>query len=194
MKIVHLILITVIALVAFYIQVDNPVYSMQFYLSVLAFCFVLGVLNQEPNIWHISLLLTFIAVAEYSLFATGVIDLGQHDDNYLVIGTIVFGLQLLINILAVLLFVFRVQISRLFSSSSKIILTDFDGLFHWLFIAAGVVNVLALIENALRNVFGWHSLTFVYDTYEIYGYALMAIACGLLLTMLILKVKNKQLT
>ncbi|MCF2858502.1 hypothetical protein L1286_13525 [Pseudoalteromonas sp. SMS1] len=89
---------------------------------------------------------------------------------------------------------FRVQISLLFSSSSKIILTDFDGLFHWLFIAAGVVNVLALIENALRNALGWHSLTFLYDTDEIYGYALMAIARRLLLTMLILKVKNKQLT
>ncbi|MBQ4812706.1 hypothetical protein J8M20_15205 [Pseudoalteromonas luteoviolacea] len=194
MKIVHSILITVIALVAFYIQIDNPVYIFQFYLSVLTFCFLFGAINKEPNICHISLMLAFIAVAEYSLFATGVIDLGQHDDNYLIIGTIVFGLQLLINIFAVLLFVFRIQISRFFSSSSKIILTDFDGLFHWLFIAAGVVNILALIENSLRNALGWHSLTFIYDTYEIYGYAIIALTCGLLLTMLILKVKNRQLT
>ncbi|KZW99003.1 hypothetical protein JL49_20115 [Pseudoalteromonas luteoviolacea] len=194
MKLVHLIFATVIALTAFYIKLDNPNNVVFLYIVVLAFFYAFGIFNNEPNISHISMILVIVTLIEHLTFAYGLVNLGQLGDNFLIIGTIVFGLQILINLLAILLFMFRVQISRLFSNSSKIILTDFDGLFHWLFIAAGFVNVLALIENALRNAFGWHSLTFIYDTYEIYGYALMAIACGLLLTMLILKVKNKQFT
>ncbi|TQF72640.1 hypothetical protein [Pseudoalteromonas luteoviolacea] len=194
MKLVHLIFATVIALTAFYIKLDNPNTVVFLYIVVLAFFYAFGTFNNEPNISHISMILVIVTLVEHVTFAYGLVNLGQLGDNFLIIGTIVFGLQILINLLAVLLFMFRVQISRLFSSSSKIILTDFDGLFHWLFIAAGFVNVLALVENALRNALGWHSLTFIYDTYEIYGYALMAIACGLLLTMLILKVKNRQLT
>ncbi|MDK1290327.1 hypothetical protein [Pseudoalteromonas umbrosa] len=194
MKMVHLILVSVIALIAFYLQIDDPQVVFHVYLPVLAFCFIFGLLQKEPNICHISIMLAVVALTEYGLFSTGLIDLGAPDDDYLIVGTKIFGTQLLINLFAIALFIFRVQISRFFSSSSKIVLTDFDGLFHWLFIVAGIMNVLALIENALRNGLGWLSLTLIYDIYTFVGSAIMALTCGLLLTMLILQAKNKQLT
>ncbi|KZN63244.1 hypothetical protein N473_17605 [Pseudoalteromonas luteoviolacea CPMOR-1] len=139
-------------------------------------------------------MLAVVILIEFILFGTGLIDLGAPDDNYLIVGTKIFGIQLLINLFAIVLFIFRVQVSRFFSRSGKIILTDFDGLFHWIFIAAGIMNVLALIENAIRNGLNWKSLRFIYDIYTTFGYAIIAVTCGLLLTMLIIQVKNKQLT
>ncbi|AOT10048.1 hypothetical protein [Pseudoalteromonas luteoviolacea] len=194
MKLAHLIFATVIALTAFYIQIDNPSKVIHLYISTLAFCFTFGIYKNEPNIYHISIILFLIAISEHLIFSYGLVNLGKNNDNYLVVGTVVFGIQLLINLFAIILFIFRVQISRLFSSSSKIILTDFDGLFHWVFIAASFMNILALIENALRNGLGWLSLTFFYDIYPTFGYALIAVTCGLLLTMVIIQLKNKQLT
>ncbi|OHU87032.1 MULTISPECIES: hypothetical protein [Pseudoalteromonas] len=196
MKVSNLIFITIIALAVFYIQVANPDYVTYLYLTVLTFGVVFGVLKKDPNITHISAILALVAISEYVIFSYNIISLGGELDDYLVVGSLVFGVQLAINLIAVFLLICRVQLSKLISktTSKNIELTAFDGIFHWFFIFAGIINLLALLENVLRNGFDFKYLTFIYDIYENLGYTIIALICGTLITMLVVSARDGRAT
>lgn len=192
MKLSHLILIVIIAISAFYIQVRNPDIVTLLYLTFLGFGIVCGMVLKDVNITHISIFLFLVNLVDYVLFGMGIIDLSAHNNDYLVLGSLVFGIQFVVNLIAIAIFLFRVQISRAISKSKSIELTNFDGLFHWFFMFLAVICFLAFTENAIRNVFDLDSFEFIYDYYEILYYIPWALTCGTLLTMMICSVKDKN--
>jgi hypothetical protein len=190
MKISQLILLTIISLAIFFTLVGNPMITSEIYLSVITLSLLFGAFKKDVNIVHISCLLLAFNLLEYIVFGYGLIDLSTFNKNPVIHGSIVFGTSLLLSIIAVLTFIFRVQISRVISKSDNIELTYFDGLFHWVFIYTSLIQLLALVEHLVRHVLGLRNITFVYHSYEALIYIAWALICGLILTMIIISIKS----
>ncbi|MCF6434537.1 hypothetical protein [Pseudoalteromonas sp. MMG022] len=193
MKFSQLMMLTIISLAISYIMIGNPKVTSEIYILVIALTALYGAIKKEPNILHISVLLLLINLVEYIIFAYEIININSFFDNEVLYGSLIFGIQLIISILSIFIFVLRVQISRAISHSSKIELTYFDGLFHWVFIYLSLIYVLAILENLARHLLGWHNITLIYHSFESLVYIGWAVSCALLLTMVIVtEKKHKQ--
>ncbi|MBQ4852909.1 hypothetical protein [Pseudoalteromonas sp. MMG012] len=195
MKASYFVLLLVIGFSAYLIKLWEPQYSVPLYIGVLLLSLTFGVIVKNINLAHISLFLILINGLEYIIFQFGVIDLVAGDRGYLMQGALIFGMQLIISLVAVIIFIFRVQISRKISSSSNISLTHFDTFFHWFFILSALNCFAALIENTFRNIYQF-DFQFFYDIYPSVSYVIWALTLGALTTMMILSIKEKgsQLT
>ncbi|AOT07842.1 hypothetical protein S4054249_08300 [Pseudoalteromonas luteoviolacea] len=191
MKTSFLIVLSVVAILAFFIQLKTPFVVTPLYILLLCFALFAGQVLKDINIFHTSLFLLTINSLNYIIFISGLIDLTAIDNDYLSQGTYVFGVQLIVNFVAFCVFIFRVQLSRLISSSNNIKLTYFDALYHWYFLFLMLVCFLALIENYLRIALDFTS-TFVYDTFELLHYLPWSLTCGTLLAMIIYSIKEKS--
>ncbi|OHU87430.1 hypothetical protein BET10_08285 [Pseudoalteromonas amylolytica] len=193
MKFSQLITLIIFALTIFYILVGNPKITSEIYVTTIALTALYGLIRKEPNVLHIALILMFINLVEYIIFAYGIIDLSTAGKNRILHGVLIFGTHLLITVTSVILLIFRVQISRVLSRSTKIELTYFDGLFHWTFIYLALVSLLGLVEHLARHVLGFHSITIIYYNFTSLVYIGWAVSCALLLTMVIVtEKKHKQ--
>ncbi|KZN58717.1 hypothetical protein N473_04590 [Pseudoalteromonas luteoviolacea CPMOR-1] len=191
MRTTFLIALSVVAILAFFIQLKTPFIVTPLYIMLLCTSLFAGQVLKDINIFHISLFLLTINSLNYIIFISGLIDLTAVDNDYLSQGTFVFGAQLLVNFIAFCIFIFRVQVSRALSRSKNIKLTYFDALYHWYFLFLMAVCFLALLENYLRNAFHLN-FTFIYDTFEILHYLPWSLTCGSLLAMIIYSIKEKN--
>ncbi|CAM4106507.1 hypothetical protein [Pseudoalteromonas byunsanensis] len=190
MKFSQLIVLTIISMAIFYIMVGNPKITQEIYIVAIALTTCYGAIKKEPNVMHIALILLLINLLDYFVFAFGIIDLSSVGKNRILHGSLVYGIQLLISIFAIIILILRVQISRAISRSSKIELTYFDGLFHWVFIYLSLIYILALIENLAQHALGWDSMTLIYHNFESLVYIGWAVSCALLLTMVMITEQN----
>lgn len=191
MKASYFVLIFVIAFAAYMIQLWEPQYTAPLYIGVLSVCFIFGVIIKNVNLAHISIFLFIINSLEYVIFQYGVISLVSESRDYLIQGAIIFGTQFIISIIAVFIFVFRVQVSRKISNSQQISLTHFDTFFHWFFILSAFNCLAALLENTFRNVYQL-DFQFFYDIYPSISYIIWALTLGALITMMVLSIKNQD--
>ncbi|MDK1288603.1 hypothetical protein [Pseudoalteromonas umbrosa] len=190
MKPFNIILLIISAFTLYFIQLWEPQYVAPLYLMLLSVCFIFGLKNNDINLTHISLFLVVINGIEYITF-TKLIDPIAQNNDYLSKGTIIFGLQFVINLVAVCVFIFRVQLSKKLFGSSKVSLTDFDAFFHWFFILSAFNCLLALAENTVRNIYDI-DFQFFYDLYPIVAYLLWALTFGALITMAYCSIKERN--
>ncbi len=192
MKLSNLILLSIVTIAFFYIYLwDNNTVA-PLYLIFLLVCYIYNTYTKDVNSSHITLFILLMTLAEYIVFISGLLSLEVTDENRKYQGALIFGTQVLFSIMTFFILIFRVQISRMISNSKKIKLTNFDGLFHWLFLYSGVIAFLALIEHLARHLLGLKSITIIYDSYEALVYIAWALNSGLLLSMMIISTKNAQ--
>ncbi|TMP22879.1 hypothetical protein CWB99_23770 [Pseudoalteromonas rubra] len=190
MKLSHLILVIIAAIAFFYIQLWEHVVVTPLYLVLLSACTIYGVYKQDVNVAHISGYILVLTAIDHTIFATGLINNVTPEKNKLLQGTIIYGTHFLLSLAMVIVLIFRVQITRLFSNSSKVKLTHFDGIFHWIFIYNSAVYLFALLENIAWSYFEMKSWTLIYDNFEGLIYIAWALCCGALLTMMILSARE----
>lgn len=185
MRFSQLIILTIISIATFYIMVGNPKITLEIYIATVALTACYGAIKKDPNVLHIALILLFVNLVDYVIFAFGIIDLSTTGKNRVLHGTLIYGVQLIISVTSVIILIFRVQLSRMLSHSKKIELTYFDGLFHWIFIYLSIIYMLAIIELCARHIFGLHSVTIIHYNFTSLVYIGWAMSCALLLTMII---------
>ncbi|MEC4090904.1 hypothetical protein [Pseudoalteromonas rubra] len=190
MKLSNLILLSIASMAFFYIQLWDPQVVTPLFLAMLTVCVVYGIYNKDINITHISGVMLVLTSVEYLSFELGIIDYITPSENKLLQGSIIYGTQFIFTFITTLALILRVQISRLISSSERIELTNFDGLFHWVFMYMSVINLLGLLENIAWSYFGWKSWTLIYDNFEGLIYIAWAVCCGAVLTMMICSAKS----
>ncbi|KAF7764430.1 hypothetical protein PCIT_b0430 [Pseudoalteromonas citrea] len=188
----QLILGIIISLSIFYTIIENAHVSTYIYMIIIASNLIFSICRKNINAYHICILLLTINTLGYLLFGLGAIEPLLMEGNKVANGLIFYGLQLALNILMFFAFIFRVQISRLFSNSKEIYLNDFDGLFHWVFLYFSLISALALIEFILRLVFNLNFLKILYDNYENLVYVGWSVTTGLLFTMQLVFNKMKK--
>ncbi|MCG7560323.1 hypothetical protein [Pseudoalteromonas sp. McH1-42] len=190
MKLSNLILLSIASLAFLYIYIWDISIATTLYVTLLLLSTMYGVLKQEVNVTHISGFILAGTGISYVIFEAGVVDVITPSENKLLQGTIVYGVQFLLNLLTATALIFRVQISRVLSKSKQIELTHFDGIFHWIFLYMCLINLLALLENIAWSYFEMKSWTVIYDNFEVFIYIAYAICCGALLTMMILSARE----
>ncbi|ESP91773.1 MULTISPECIES: hypothetical protein [Pseudoalteromonas] len=185
MKLSNLILLSIASLAFFYIQLWDQRLVTPIYVSLLTACIGYGIYIREINVIHIAGFILALTGIEIIIFESGIINYVTVTENALLQGSIIYGVQIFFTVTTALVLIFRVQLSRLLSNSKHIKLTNFDGVFHWLFIYMAIVNLLTLLENIAWSYFNMKSWTLIYDNFEGLIYIAWALCCGALLTMLI---------
>ncbi|MBQ4837676.1 MULTISPECIES: hypothetical protein [Pseudoalteromonas] len=185
MKLSNLILLSIASLAFFYIQLWDQRLVTPIYISLLTICIGYGIYIREINVIHIAGFILALTGIEIIIFESGIINHVTVAENTLLQGSIIYGVQIFFTVTTALVLIFRVQLSRLLSNSTNIKLTNFDGVFHWLFIYMAIVNLLTLLENIAWSYFNMKSWTLIYDNFEGLIYIAWALCCGALLTMLI---------
>ncbi|MBR8845213.1 MULTISPECIES: hypothetical protein [Pseudoalteromonas] len=192
MKLSNLVLLSTATIAFFYIQLWDPRIVMPLYLSLLVVSTVYGFYAKNINVLHISSFILICTGISYVIFEGGIISYVLPDENKLLQGTVVYGTQLLLSVIAFIVMIFRVQLSRLISKSNDIELTYFDGLFHWIYMYTSLIYLLGLVENIAWSYFNLKSWTFIYDNFEGLIYIAWAICCGAVLTMMICSAKSND--
>ncbi|NOU51714.1 hypothetical protein HG263_14350 [Pseudoalteromonas sp. JBTF-M23] len=194
MKLSNLILLSIASVAFFYIQLWDVRFVTPLYLSLLGICIAYGAYTKNVNMTHIAGFIFILTALSPVLFETGLINYLTPEENKLLQGTIIYGVQFLLSLTTVFILVFRIQLSRLISNSSNIELTHFDGIFHWLYIYTSLVYLLGMLENIAWSYFEMKSWTLIYDNFEGLIYIAWALCCGALLTMMICSPRENNKT
>ncbi|MCO7189025.1 MULTISPECIES: hypothetical protein [unclassified Pseudoalteromonas] len=190
MKLSNLILLSIACLAFFYIHLwDDRLVTPQ-YLIFLFVCACYGKYKKDSNITHISGYIFIVTGVSFVVFENGMINYVTPSESPLLQGTIIYGTQLILSLATVFVLIFRVQLSKLISKSPQIELTNFDGIFHWIYIYMSLVYFLGMIENIAWSYFELKSWTLIYDNFEGLIYIAWALCCGALLTMMILSARE----
>ncbi|PAY01842.1 hypothetical protein KIJ96_14145 [Pseudoalteromonas piscicida] len=192
MKLSNLVLLSIASISFFYIQLWDESLVMPLHLLLLSVCTLYGMYRRDINITHIAGFILVLTASSHAVFELGLINYTIPDENKLLQGTIIYGVQLLFSITTALILIFRVQISRLISKSKQIELTYFDGLYHWIYMYTSLIYLLGLVENIAWSYFNLKSWTFIYDNFEGLIYIAWAICCGAVLTMMICSAKSND--
>lgn len=189
MKLSNLILLSIASIAFFYIQLWDVHLVTPLYLSLLGMCVVYGAYTKNVNMTHIAGFIFVLTALSPAAFETGLINYVTPEENKLLQGTFIYGVQLLLSLVTFFVLVFRIQLSRLLSKSNRIELTHFDGIFHWLYLYTSIIYLLGLLENIAWSYFELKSWTLIYDNFEGLIYIAWALCCGTLLTMMICEAK-----
>ncbi|TMO54276.1 hypothetical protein [Pseudoalteromonas aurantia] len=192
MKLSNLILLSIATMAFFYIQLWNVRDVTPLYLTLLFACVAYGIYTKNINMTHIAGFILVLTALSPIIFETGLINALTPEENTLIQSSLIYGIQLLLSLLTVLMLIFRVQLSRLISQSDKIELTHFDGIFHWIYLYTSLVYLLALLEDLAFILFEMKSWTLIYDNFEGLIYIGWALCCGALLTMMICEIKSNH--
>ncbi|WP_125717956.1 hypothetical protein [Pseudoalteromonas rubra] len=190
MKLSNLILLSIASIAFFYIHLWDERLVAPLYLTMLGLCMTYAIYRKDVNIMHISGFIFILNVITHTVFEFGLINNITPTGNPLLQGTLIYGFQLVLSLLIVLVLIFRVQISRKISNSPNIHLTHFDGVFHWLYMYTSFIYLLGLLENVAWSYFEMKSWTFIYDNFEGFIYIAWALCSGALLTMMILSARE----
>ncbi|CAH9053635.1 hypothetical protein PSECIP111951_00862 [Pseudoalteromonas holothuriae] len=192
MKLSNLILLSIVSLAFFYIQLWDDRLVTPIYLSLLGICSIYGAYRQDINMAHIAGFIFGLTALSPIIFETGLINYITPEDNKLIQSSLIYGTQLLLSLTVVVVLIFRVQLSRLLSSSNNIELTHFDGIFHWIYIYTSIIYFIAFLEDMAYIFFDMKSWTLIYDNFEGLIYISWALCCGALLTMMIVSAKQRR--
>ncbi|TMO64876.1 hypothetical protein [Pseudoalteromonas aurantia] len=192
MKLSYLILLTIASVAFFYIQLWDDKIVTPLYFSLLALNLFFAAYTKNINMAHITGFILIIVGANRLVFETGLINDVTPSNNLLLQGLLIYGTSFLFSLALALILIFRVQLSRILSSSKNIELTHFDGIFHWIFIYMALVNLIAMAEYIGWSYFEMKSWRFIYNNFEAFIYIGWALSCGALLTMMICSSKDNR--
>ncbi|KAF7772361.1 hypothetical protein PCIT_a2423 [Pseudoalteromonas citrea] len=142
---------------------------------------------------HISGFIFALTAINFTIFSTGIIDIVALQENQLLRGTIILGIQLIFSVITMIILIFRVQLSRKLSSSNNIKLTPFDGIFYWLYIFTSIIYALGLLENVAWSYFKIASMDLIYSNIAGLIYISWALCCYMFLTMVVLSINKPRL-
>ncbi|CAH9055926.1 hypothetical protein PSECIP111854_01683 [Pseudoalteromonas sp. CIP111854] len=185
-------LLDIVTLAFILSQLWSDIIVTPLYLSLLGICAAYGVYRKDINMTHIPGFIFVLTAINFAIFEVGLINYVAPESNKLLQSALIYGSQLLFSLAIVLVLIFRVQLSRLLSSSNNIELTHFDGIFHWIYIYTSLIYFLALVEDMTYIFFDMKSWTLIYDNFEGLIYISWALCCGALLTMMIVEAKSNR--
>ncbi|KID55995.1 hypothetical protein JF50_16895 [Pseudoalteromonas luteoviolacea] len=163
--------------------------------ATISFCFGVLLLRID-NINAVSITALILAMSLFEFVSFNyLIPLESETLPMIWLGSIVYGVQLLLFLSTCIVLLLRVRLTKqLFKQTHNIAPTYAEGLIAFCLFMTTMLMALMLIENFVRNTidlgftnhfFGTLThLTVVYDSYEIIAYTLRASICALLISML----------
>lgn len=175
----------------FYTFISNPDITSVIFIASITLCMTYGIIRKESNLSHISCFIMLLYSVEYitiDIYYTAIIDVFIQKTT---IALFYYGYQMLFAFSAFIIFIFRVQISRVISDSKKIKLTPFDNIIPWIYIYNFIVTLLHTIDYYLDERYQIKSLSFAYYFYEELLYFGMSMIITTLVSMVIYHEKEK---
>ncbi|TMP45208.1 hypothetical protein CWB96_03755 [Pseudoalteromonas citrea] len=194
MKPSNLILFSIASMAFFYIQLWDVSLTTPLHLSLLGACTVYGIYIKNINMSHIAGFIFTLTALPTIIFETGLINHIIVNMSKVLQGLIIYGTQLFFSLATISILIFRVQVSRHLSKSKNIELTNFDGVFHWIYIYISILYLSSMVEYFIKSHFNMNSWTLIYDNFEGLVYIAWALNCGALLTMMITSQKSDTRT
>ena len=185
MKNSTIIILSIIATAVLYNTINNADVTTVIYISTLLSCTIYGIVRKNVNLCHIAAIIITIYIIEFCIFhlVIPIFDSPKYNKEF--IFYLAFGAQAIVGILSWIIFIFRVQVSRFFSNSTSLALTEFDGVMVWAFIYISTISSLTLLNSFLIFSFDVSFLNFFYNYYERFMYIGMSIILGVLFSMVI---------
>ncbi|TMO75808.1 hypothetical protein [Pseudoalteromonas aurantia] len=190
MKNSTIILITFILMSIVYSIVGSIEKANLLYAASIIFVAGYGILKKEINITHIALIFFTIYSFEYFIIEIFTEKLKEIGMSKIFIANIHFGFQITSSLIATVILIFRVQLSRLITKSEEVSLTLFDGITPWIYIYMTLISTLTAVEYNLDYFFDFKYFSFVYDYYEVFIHISMSAVISTLLSMLICHEKD----
>ena len=191
------IFLSVILCSSMYYFKSSPVFSI---VLIVGCIFVMFIKYKDVNTFQVSLIMLLFYSVEYLLF-NNVIDLSINSANPVLVGLKIYGTQIVIYSITILILFFRIPIFRRLSKSKSIGLTYQEGPITYLLYLSIFLSLLRMIENTIVNidylgVEGWMvkymiEFDFMSIIYKYVAYALRSIMAILILSMIVvLKIKK----
>lgn len=177
--------------VVFFAFMHSPPIFLWVYLIYVLFIIVLSLRLNDKDTAFIGFIAFLPFFIEMVLFGFGLISTSSSDDNRLKQNTIIFGVQFVISLIALVPMVKRVELQRLIWRRYEPKMTLADQVFPWMLLFTSLKIFGALFENYLRNGLGY-KVQFFYDTYDITGYLMLSITACILTYMLLEAYKDSK--
>ncbi|MBQ4844722.1 hypothetical protein [Pseudoalteromonas sp. MMG005] len=190
MKNSTIVLITIIATALLYTVISSPHLSSAMYIITISICIIYSKYKNEPNISHIATIIAVSYIIEYLIFHFALPHVSEIVQDKTYFKVIAFGVQLIAGLISFTLLIFRVQVSRIFTDSKKVKLTEFDSVLPATYLYIALISALAVVDSLLSGYLNFQFLNFVYNYYEIFMYIGMAVILGILLSMVICTEKS----
>lgn len=183
-------LIVTIMVVFFAIMHIPPVF-LWVYLVYVSGIIILAFRLNDKDTAFISFIAFVPFFIEMVLFGFGLISTSSSDEDRLKQNTIIFGVQFIISLIALIPMVKRVELQKLIWRNYEPKLTLADQVFPWMLLFTSLKIFGALFENYLRNGLGY-KIQFFFDTYDITGYLMLSITACILTFMLLETYSNAK--
>ncbi|KZN33806.1 hypothetical protein N475_19745 [Pseudoalteromonas luteoviolacea DSM 6061] len=162
--------------------------------TITSCCCVLFFKKDNINVVSITALVLAMSLVEFFAFSY-LIPLESETLPMIWLGSIVYGVQLILFAITCLLLLMRIRLLKLlFHRYRGVAPTYAEGLIALSLFLSSILMGLMFLENVLRNAvdlgfkgefFGsLTKLTLIYDSYEILAYAFRSITCAFLVSML----------
>ncbi|QTH72497.1 hypothetical protein [Pseudoalteromonas xiamenensis] len=171
--------VVVATTVVFFAMLHLPFYFLRAYLGFVALVTLYAYKLGDKDTAFIGFLAFVPFFLEVLIFNLGLISLTSSDEDRLMQNTIIFGVQFVISLIALIPMVMRVELQQKIWKDYQPQLTLADTVFPWALLFSTIKVFCALIENYLRNGLGY-KVQFFFSTYDITGYLMLSISASIL--------------
>ncbi|WMN61121.1 hypothetical protein NI389_06970 [Pseudoalteromonas xiamenensis] len=186
-----ILLLGVSACVLLFTFLHLPIFFLRFYV-VFIFCIIICSLKfKDRDTTFISFIALIPVLLEMMIFDTGLISLKSSDEERLFQNTVIFGIQFLSNLAALIPMVLRVEFQTKIWPFYEPKLTIADNVFPYTLLLSSIVIFCSLIENYLRNGLGY-DIKFFYSIYDIVGYFVLSTNATILTYLTINSYKDER--
>lgn len=178
-------------MVVFFVMMKSPAVFVWLYIVYISGIAILAYRLNDKDTAFISFIAFVPICLEMVLFGFGFISTSSSDEDRLKQNTIIFGVQFVISLIALIPMVKRVELQRFIWRNYEPKLTLADQVFPWMLLLTSLKVFGALFENYLRNGLGYKIQIF-FDTYDITGYLMLSITACILTFMLLESYSNSK--
>ncbi|CCQ11455.1 hypothetical protein PALB_23520 [Pseudoalteromonas luteoviolacea B = ATCC 29581] len=171
---------SVVILLAVLTNAPNPfIYA---YLAYNTFLVIAALKFKDFNTFVLGTLILSPYFLEQIIFNFGFISLSSTEENRLYQNSLIFGVQLIINLIVLYPIVKRYELQEKYWPSSKVKMSLGDQIFPWLILLSTVKCFTALVENYFRNGLGYN-IQFFYSIFDITGFINLSITTAVMTTL-----------
>ncbi|TMO61224.1 hypothetical protein CWC19_20980 [Pseudoalteromonas aurantia] len=174
-----------------YTLISNPKITSVIYLTSTLIVIIYSILKKEINMLHISSFISLIYAVEYTSIGYYEEFLTSFISDSFVVSIFYYLYQIAFSLIGIVLFIFRVQVSRVISKSKHIKLTPFDNLLPWIYMYNFIAVTIHSFDYYLDEIHQVKTLSFFYIYYEEILYLGMSMIITILVSMVIYHEKEK---
>ncbi|MFC0117943.1 hypothetical protein ACFFK7_08415 [Pseudoalteromonas xiamenensis] len=165
--------------VLFFTFLQVPFLFLRLYVVFIFLIILFSIKFKDRDTTFIAIIAAIPVCLEMVIFNTGLVSLESTEEERLFQNTIIFGIQFLANLAALIPMVLRVEFQSKIWPFYEPKLTIADSVFPYTLLTSSVVIFCSLIENYLRNGLGY-DIRFFYSIYDIVGYFVLCISATVL--------------